>query len=480
MLFSSLVFVLFFLPCVLVLYYLLSFSPKMQNFFLLLASLFFYAWGEPKYVFLMMGSVLFNYVCGIFVDTLKKKEKNAKPVLVVAVVGNLLVLFIFKYLNFVVDNLNIFLGAEKIHLPNIVLPIGISFFTFQALSYVIDVYRDDAKVEKNLFYVGLYIAFFPQLIAGPIVRYNSIADQIRNRKQTMRKFSSGCARFAMGFAKKILLANQFAVVADHVFTLSADSGAGITVPATLAWLGAAAYMLQLFFDFAAYSDMAIGLGLMFGFKFEENFNYPYISKSVSVFWRRWHISLSTWFREYVYIPLGGSRVENQDKMVRNVFVVWLLTGIWHGANWTFLVWGLWNFCFILMERFTGFEKLKIPGFVKHIYLLLVTLLGMTVFRADTLGDALQYFRNMFGLMGNGFFSDTALMFLKEYGIFFAAGILFSTPIARRCDKMITENRMPVSGRIINAAYPVVLLLLFSIGVIYLVRGGYNPFIYFNF
>lgn len=480
MLFSSLVFILFFLPIVLILYFVLGFSKKLQNLFLLCASLIFYAWGEPKYVFLMLASILFNYLLGIIVDMKQKKGKNAKSALIVAIVVNLSVLFVFKYLTFVVNNLNNFIGSELIELPNIILPIGISFFTFQALSYVIDVYRGDAKVEKNIFNVGLYIAFFPQLIAGPIVRYNSIAEQIRERKHTLRKFCAGCARFAMGFAKKILLANQFAVVADHIFGLSADSGGGISVPVTLAWVGAVAYVLQIFFDFSAYSDMAIGLGLMFGFKFEENFNYPYISKSVSEFWRRWHISLSTWFREYVYFPLGGSHVDNQDKMVRNVFIVWMLTGIWHGANWTFILWGFFNFVFILMERFTGFEKSEIPDFLKHVYLLVLTTLGMVIFRADSLTDAMRYFQNMFGVTGNGFFSDKAFMFIKEYGIFFVAGILFSTPIVRRCDQMITENRMPVMGRVINAAYPLVLLFLFVVSVIYLVRGGYNPFIYFNF
>ena len=478
MLFSSLIFLFYFLPLVLLLYYICRFSRTVQNMILLMASLLFYAWGEPGNIILLLGSVVINYIFGMLVHHWREQPNKAKVSMFLCVVINLFILFIFKYLNFVVENVNALFGEKLIVIKEIALPIGISFFTFQAISYVVDVYRNQAGVEKNPFYVGLYIAFFPQLIAGPIVRYNSIAEQIRHRRTTINQFCVGTARFAMGFVKKVLLANNLAVVADRIFKLSAEN---ITpVPITLAWLGAIAYTLQIFYDFSAYSDMAIGLGLMFGFKFEENFNYPYISRSVGEFWRRWHISLSTWFREYVYFPLGGSRVRNQDIMVRNLFVVWVLTGVWHGANWTFFLWGFANFLFILLERFIRFEEKSIPDRLKHIYLLLAIIFGWVLFRADNLGAAGWYMANMLGLSGAGFFSDTAWMFVKEYFVFFFFGILFAGPVAREITTYVVTGKMKRWGYVFHILYPVTLLLLVVISVSYLVKGSYNPFIYFNF
>ena len=332
MLFSSIPFLVYFFPIVFLGYYLLSFSRMAQNIWLLLASLLFYAWGEPVYVFLMIGSILFNSIIAIIIEKVED-SKVKKGLLITSIVGNIAVLFFFKYLGFVFGIIN---SGFKGLLPDlkIALPIGISFFTFQALSYVVDVYRGVTKAE-NPFYVGLYIAFFPQLIAGPIVQYNTIAEQIRDRKSSIDKIALGLSRFAVGVGKKIIIANSFGTIADNVFNWSLIGTDKLPVPATLAWLGSIAYSLQLYYDFSAYSDMAIGLGLCFGFKFKENFNYPYIAGSVSEFWKRWHISLTDWFREYVYIPLGGNRVANRDTMVRNLAIVWLLTGIWHGANWTF-------------------------------------------------------------------------------------------------------------------------------------------------
>lgn len=475
MLFSSIVFICFFLPIVLMGNYLLSFSRTAQNILLLIASLFFYAWGEPVYVLIMICSILMNYCFSLVVDKLEGQKQ--KMVVVLSVIANLSILFVFKYAGFVIRNLNAVCGTEVLPEPCIALPIGISFFTFQALSYVIDVYRKDAPVEKNPFYLGLYISFFPQLIAGPIVRYTTVADQIRNRRMNWNKFCAGCSRFVMGFCKKILLANNFATIADYIFEMNYI---GETMPVLLAWLGAAAYTLQIFFDFSAYSDMAIGLGLMFGFKFEENFNYPYISKSVSEFWRRWHISLTTWFHEYIYFPLGGSRVDNQDKIVRNMFIVWMLTGVWHGAEWTFILWGIWNFLFIFIEKITEFEMNKIPNWIKHIYLLLVTLIGWVLFRAENLGLALDYMKNMLGMSGDGILSARALMFIREYWIYWLFGILLSTPFAKQVEKKVVDAKSFVPVLLGTVIYPVGLILLFFISFSCLVRGSYNPFIYFNF
>lgn len=477
MLFSSIVFICFFLPIVLIGNYALSFSRTAQNVLLLIASLFFYAWGEPVYVLIMIFSILLNYCFSLLVDKFDGQKQKQKTVVVISVIANLGILFVFKYAGFVIRNLNLLLGENLIPEPQLALPIGISFFTFQALSYVIDVYRKDAPVEKNPFYLGLYISFFPQLIAGPIVRFTTVADQIRNRKMNWNKFCAGSSRFVMGFCKKILLANNFATMADYIFEINY---AGESMPVLLAWLGGAAYTLQIFFDFSAYSDMAIGLGLMFGFKFEENFNYPYISKSVTEFWRRWHISLTTWFHEYVYFPLGGSRVKNQDKIIRNMFIVWMLTGIWHGAEWTFILWGMWNFLFIFIEKITEFEMNKIPGFIKRIYLLLVTVIGWVLFRAENLGLALDYLKNMFGMSGSGVLSAQAVMFIREYWIYWLFGILFSTPFAKQIEKKMVDAKSRIPAVLGTIVYPVGLMLLFAISFSCLVRGSYNPFIYFNF
>ena len=468
MLFSSVIFLFYFLPGVLGLYCLLPFSRLAQNALLLVASLLFYAWGEPTYVVLMLFSILFNSLMGYLVQG---QRKGKKLFLVLSLVCNLGLLFGFKYLGFVLKNL----GVSGFSPP---LPIGISFYTFQALSYVVDVYRGEVPAE-NPFYVGLYISFFPQLIAGPILTYGTVARQIRFRKGSWDLFCLGACRFVAGLGKKVLLSNQLGAVADNVFGWSAIGSDRMQVPVMLAWVGSIAYTLQIYFDFSGYSDMAIGLGAMFGFRFPENFNYPYAAVSLSDFWKRWHISLTNWFREYVYIPLGGNRRANKDFMVRNLLIVWLLTGIWHGANWTFLFWGLFYFVILLAERFFGYGE-KLPGpFLNHAYTLLVVNFAWVVFRAEDLYQAGRFLLNMLGLNHNGFWSDRAVMFLRENWVFFLAGILFSTPIARRANARLFGGGKR-ANRILALCYPAAMSLVFLSCIAYLASGSYNPFIYFNF
>jgi alginate O-acetyltransferase complex protein AlgI len=448
---------------------------------LFIASLFFYAWGEPLFVLVMLASIIVNWVLGLAADAVRGDKRKTKIIVIVTCSMNLGLLFVCKYLGFVVRNIDSLFGQPLIGFAGFALPLGISFFTFQAMSYVIDVVRNDAKAERNPFYVGLYIAFFPQLIAGPIVRYADVAGQIRTRKVTLSQFSEGCCRFVCGFGKKVLIANNMAVVADHIFNLSAVGHTLYNVPASMALLGVAAYTFQIFYDFSGYSDMAIGLGKMFGFTFKENFNYPYISTSITEFWRRWHISLSTWFREYLYFPLGGSRTDNSSKMVRNMFIVWLCTGIWHGAEWTFILWGIWNFVFILFERISHFSELPIPKVVRHLYAILIFSFGWMLFRAQDLYQASQYVLNMFAANNNGVFSDLAMMFIREYWVFFLAAIVFSTPVIRNfSERMRAEGAKGFIAALYTAAQPVAYLALIAVCVTYLAKGSYNPFIYFNF
>ena len=477
MLFSSVVFLFVFFPIVFILYYSFSFSRMMQNILLLVASLVFYAWGEPTYVILMLVSILFNSTIAVRIQ-INKENKRRKILLIIAIIAIISTLFAFKYLGFVMRTMN---TSELLHIEpvELSLPIGISFFTFQALSYVIDVYRGTVKAE-NPFYVGLYISFFPQLIAGPIIQYNTIAASIRNRKVTFDMLSIGICRFTVGLGKKVLLSNSFAGIADNVFQWSAIGTERMAVPVMLAWLGSIAYSLQIYYDFSAYSDMAIGLGLCFGFRFRENFNYPYIAESISDFWKRWHISLTEWFREYVYFPLGGSRIENQDYMVRNMFIVWLLTGIWHGANFTFIFWGLAYFLFQLAERFFEYPKKMKSRMLKHLYTLFVVNALWVVFRSNDLYQAGRFFMNMLGVNNNGFYSEMAVMLMRENWVFLLAGVLFSMPIARDMNQILYNNQKSVFHKVLTVLYPIGLLFLLIVSVSYLASGTYNPFIYFNF
>lgn len=473
MLFSSVIFLFYFLPIVLLMYYGTIFSRKLQNIILLIFSLFFYAWGESKVVLLLISSILINYIFALGIERYRRNEKVSKIIIIIMCTINLSLLFVFKYLGFVIRNINE-MQSYQLVVPKLALPIGISFFTFKAISYVIDVYRGKCVAEKNPCYVGLYIAFFPQVLSGPISRYTEISEQILNRKETFRKFSVGCCRFIIGLSKKVLISSSMAVIVDRIFQMNSN----IAIPISLAWLGSIAYTLQIFFDFSGYSDMAIGLGLMFGFKTNENFNYPYISKSITEFWRRWHISLSSWFRDYVYFPLGGSRVSNKDKVIRNLLVVWILTGIWHGAEWTFIIWGLLNFIFITIEKVFSFEKLEINNKLRHIYALFIINLGWVLFRSKDLIEAGNYIGCMFGAKSSGFWSDYTFMFIKENLIFFIAAIIFSTPIAKKTNKFIVDSAP--GHKVFEVIYPFVMILLFFICITYIIKGTYNPFIYFNF
>lgn len=474
MLFSSNIFLFAFLPGVLLLYYvLLRRNRSLQNVFLFLASLFFYAWGEPRFVLVMMLSIIVNWAFGLIVSrALDQCSINRARLAVAAdVVFNLIIIIIFKYLMFILDTINTITGAG-ISVPYIALPIGISFFTFQAISYVVDVYRGRGSAQRSVLDVGLYISFFPQLIAGPIVRYETVADQIHNRKETLDDFCSGIARFIIGFGKKIIIANNVALIADHAWTLNSSDSLSVD----MAWLGAIAYSIQIFFDFSGYSDMAIGLGKMFGFHFLENFDYPYISRSATEFWRRWHMSLGSWFRDYVYFPLGGSRVRTSGRHIFNLFVVWLCTGIWHGANWTFILWGLMYFILLIFEKYTGFNSTGGKGIdiLKRVYLLFFVIIGWVLFRSETLGSAGMYYSSMFGLSGNPVFDGSFIEYLRQNLPYLVLGISFSTPIARTISGRIRQS---VASDILYAAGLTAILL---ISVSFLVKGSYNPFIYFNF
>ena len=472
MLFSSSEFIYLFLPVVLFFNFVVFRKSRLlQNIFLLLASLVFYAWGVTVYVLIMVASIVVNWLLGLLVDKKRENKKVGKALVALDVIYNLSILFVFKYLNFSCGIVNDLFGAE-IHIPEIALPIGISFFTFQAMSYVIDVYRNKGAVQTNILYVGLYISFFPQLVAGPIVRYETIADQIKNRKETVDDFFDGFARFVVGLAKKVLLANSLSLLADQTFD-AVKNGDSISV--MLGWLGAIAYTLQIFFDFSGYSDMAIGLGRMFGFHFLENFDYPYVSKSITEFWRRWHISLGTWFRDYVYIPLGGSRV-GKARGILNLFIVWFLTGLWHGANFTFVIWGMMFFVLLTVEKLTGLHKKsgKALNVFKRLYTLLFIVIGWVIFRSDSIADAFVYLKSMFGLNDNVFSDGAFVGWAAQNMIMIGIGVALCTPLFRILSEKTKNSSF---AGYIKAA---VLSCLFVLSAAGLIGGSFNPFIYFNF
>ncbi len=475
MLFTSLEFLFCFFPITLAVYFILP--TKARNYWLFAVSLLFYAWGEPIFMLMMLVSIAMNYVFALRISELDKGARLRKFMLFVAVAANLGILFVYKYMNFVTGTLHDFFPFTKelFGQTSFVLPIGISFFTFQAMSYVIDVYRG-IPVQKNLCYLGLYISFFPQLIAGPIVRYTTIAEEINSRTITFSSFSKGMLRFIYGFNKKMLLANILAQVADHAFAQDELS-------VGLAWLGIICYTLQIFFDFSGYSEMAIGLGLMFGFKFLENFNYPYISKTITEFWRRWHISLGSWFRDYVYFPLGGSRVKSKLRLVFNLFVVWLATGIWHGAAWNFILWGVLYGIIITAEKLLSVpqfsDRHKLFSIPYQIFTLLMVMFGWVLFRAEGLSAAVDYFKAMFGISSTSLWDAAAGFYFKDYFVILLAGIICSTPLLGFCkNKLISTGKVGiVTADIITYTTQTI---LFLVGVSYLVMNAHNPFIYFNF
>lgn len=476
MVFSSLVFVFVFLGIVLMVYYLMKPLPIFyRNVWLLLVSIFFYAWGEPKAFVLMLVSIVLNYIWGLLIDRYRSL-KGAKYLLISAIGTNVLILFYFKYLVFSIETVNVFLNIS-LKVPQILLPIGISFYTFQAISYLVDVYRTWGKVQRNPLDLGLYIAFFPQLIAGPIVRYNTVAEQIRKRKETIEDFSLGIERFYIGFCKKVLLANTFAQIADVSFDAAY---VGSTLGVDMAWLGAVAYSLQILFDFSGYSDMAIGLAKMFGFHFDENFNYPYMANSISDFWRRWHISLGTWFRDYVYIPLGGSRVK-KTRVILNLFIVWALTGIWHGANWTFVLWGIFYFFLLVFEKVTDLPKRLTSVCSKLIYRFITlgaVIGGWIVFRSESLSAVYRYVKTMFGFGNGGLHDERCVLYLKEYWIFWICGMILCVPLGECLKKRFLRHKNV--DKVWLFIKPFLLSFLFIVAIMYLVVNDYNPFIYFNF
>ncbi|MGI6654235.1 MAG: MBOAT family O-acyltransferase [Christensenellales bacterium] len=468
MVFSSSTFLFVFFPIVLVGYYLLH--QRYRNIFLLLTSLGFYAFGEPQFVFIMLISIIINYLNALAIDKCKTKKRK-KTWLVIGIILNLSLLVIFKYMNFISMNLKRFF--QSITETSLALPIGISFFTFQAMSYIIDVYRGE-KVQKNPFNLGLYISFFPQLVAGPIVRYKTIAYEIDNRKESWTDFSNGVVLFVNGLVKKIIFANNMAIIADKAFT-----GDVIQHSILFSWFGALAYALQIYFDFSGYSDMALGLGKMFGFHFDKNFDYPYAAKSITDFWRRWHISLGSWFRDYVYIPLGGSRGGKRD-CIRNLFIVWLITGVWHGANWTFVFWGIAYFVVIIFEKYVikpeRFEK-SLLSWPYRIFILLTVMFCWVIFRASSVTVAACYIKSMFGLYKNPLIDDNWLWYSREYLFLLCCAILLSTPLVRMIIGFIKKKFNPI---IYNMGRVVMYIFLFLVSVSYLVLGAHNPFIYFNF
>ncbi len=462
MVFSSLPFLFFYLPVTLLIYYLCP--ARWRNLWLFLVNLVFYGWGEPIYVLLMVISIAVNYAAGFLVDRHRDKGKR---ILAVNAVVNLGLLFFFKYFDFLALNLGSIPGLGFLHPLGVTLPIGISFYTFQNMSYPIDVYRGDARSQRSFIRYGTYVALFPQLIAGPIVRYKDIAEQLDHRKETADKFSSGVCRFCVGLSKKVLLANNIGALWDVYKAM--DPAA---LSAADAWLGALAFTFQIYFDFSGYSDMAIGLGRMLGFDFVENFNYPYISRSITEFWRRWHISLSTWFRDYVYIPLGGNR-RGKGRQLLNLLIVWTLTGIWHGASWNFLFWGLYYALLLILEKVFLYDRLqKAPAWIGHVYALILVVVGWVLFSVEDLTGCLMYLRSMF-FGGAGLFSGTFLYYLRSFAPGLLVMVIASTPLAKSL-----YQRLP--ARLTRVLNPVLVLTSLLLCTAYLVDSTYNPFLYFRF
>ena len=465
MVFSSITFLFYFLPIVLAIYYIAP--KKYKNVILLISSLLFYFFGEPKYGIIMVISIISIYFHGIWIEKAKNTKYKKIP-LISGVFISIAVLFYFKYFDFLIENINLWLD-KKIDLFGIILPIGISFYTFQMISYMVDVYRGDAKVQKNFVKLATYISLFPQLIAGPIVRYTTIEEQLENRTYSFEKFSLGIRRFVIGLSKKVLIAN---ILGELVKVFGTYNDGTVL----FYWLYAIANMLQIYFDFSGYSDMAIGLGKMLGFEFLENFNYPYIASTITDFWRRWHISLSTFFRDYVYIPLGGNRV-SKIKWIRNLLVVWFLTGLWHGAAWNFIIWGLLFGVLLILEK-TIFKNIieKIPQIIKHIFVLLIVMISFVIFSGNKMEDIIMQILGLFGIGTTGVVSMVSIHYLKSYLIILLVGIIGSTPLIKKLAEKL-ENKFP---KIINIAEILLITALLILCTSYIIDGSFNPFLYFRF
>lgn len=470
MLFSSITFLFLFLPVTVLIYYLVP--QKTRNLVLLIASLFFYAWGEPVYVVLMILSILLNFFCGKDIGEKRADPVRAKRSLIFAVVMNVLILGFFKYYGLLMETLNVLFPYE-IPYRELALPIGISFYTFQELSYLIDIYRGNAKPQQRLLPFALYISMFPQLIAGPIVRYVDIEAQLLNRVMSMRKFGQGVMYFIVGFAKKVVLADSIGVLYEQITALPIGSFSVLT-----AWVGCLAFAFQIYFDFSGYSDMAIGLGKMFGFEFRKNFQYPYIAKNIGEFWRRWHISLGTWFREYVYIPLGGNKCPASRHLL-NLLIVWALTGLWHGAQWNFLAWGLYYGVILILERYVWGRALgRLPAFVQHIYTFVLVLIGWVFFFSPSLGAARDYLGVMFGAGASAWIDRQGFYFLLTHWLLFLLCVIGSSLRGMNILRLLTGSYE--SRRIRQIAACVVYIGMFLVSLAFLVTESFHPFLYFRF
>ena len=465
MLFTSISFLYYFLPALIIIYFITP--KKYKNIILLIASLLFYFYGEPKYVFLMIAEIVIAYTGAILIDKYKSQSKNT---LIITLFIHVFLLIIFKYTNFIIQTINDISNAN-IKLLNIALPIGISFYTFQIISYIIDVYNGKVKVQKNIINLATYVSLFPQLVAGPIVRYQTVEKELDDRVHSFNNFAYGIRRFSIGLAKKVLIANALGELCTKAFVLNETT-------VIFYWIFGISYMLQLYFDFSAYSDMAIGLGRIFGFNFPENFNYPYISKSITEFWRRWHISLGTWFKDYVYIPLGGNR-DGKYKQIRNILIVWLLTGIWHGANWTFLIWGLLFGIILIIEKiFLNKFMEKLPSFIKRIYVLFIVMILFIIFNAENMSVALTNIKGLFGMNGEVFVNDYTLHYLKSYLPLLIISLFGTTPFIKILIDKLRKNKY--ANNIINILEPILIVMILVVVTSYLIDNSYNPFLYFRF
>lgn len=470
MIFSSIFFIFAFLPVVLVLYYLVPFRAK--NFVLLAASLIFYAWGEPVYVILMIFSIVINFVSGLELEYYMENQemRKAKTACITTIVVNLLVLGFYKYYGFLLENMNAILPFD-IPYTKLALPIGISFYTFQTMSYVIDVYRGNVEAQHNLVTFGAYVSMFPQLIAGPIVRYSDVEKQLAYRTFSMAKFGDGVMWFLQGLGKKVLIANNMGSFYESVVALGTSNTSVLT-----AWIGCFAYTMQIYFDFGGYSDMAVGLGKMLGFEFMQNFDYPYTSKSITEFWRRWHISLGSWFREYVYIPLGGNRGTTAET-IRNLMIVWGLTGLWHGAAWNFIFWGIYYGIILILEKYILKGALeRLPGAVQHMYTIVLVMFGWVLFFSPSLGSAIAYMGTMLGIGGNGFADATAFYYLRSTLVLGMCSVAASTPLVYSRFSRWSGAKEKYKQWVCVAGY----IGIFLISTAYLVNATYNPFLYFRF
>lgn len=475
MVFSSLTFLFLFLPIVLILYYIIP--KQLKNLFILISGLFFYAWGEPIYVLIMIASTLIDYFAGLVIYKFGHKPAMRKVALIVSVIMNLSLLGFFKYSGFIVENINHIFGTSY-GAPTTLLPIGISFFTFQSMSYTIDLYRGNINVQKNPITFAAFVTLFPQIVAGPIVRYEDIADELEDRKIDIDTIWDGILQFVAGLGKKVLIANNIGTLWDTVKAMDLN-----TVPVATAWLGIAAYTLQIYFDFSGYSDMAVGMGKILGFHFPKNFDYPYEAKSITEFWRRWHMTLSGWFKSYVYFPLGGSK-KGFARMILNTAIVWFLTGVWHGASWNFIVWGCMYGVIIIMEKVVitvlknkGKESLldKIPNLVKHIYAMVLVSLGWVLFDTDSLSMAFAYMKRMFSF-GSTFADNHTTYLLLNFGILLIVAIIGCTSIVKKLAEKLAKWQ-PSCTNVLSICY---MIIVFLLSTAYLVDASYNPFLYFNF